>query len=62
MMEIGQPTGTRRGHQAGGLTLAVGLAGCLLLPAHGQADDLSECMSSRMQQVDDAMTIGELRL
>ena len=62
MMEIRQTAGTRRGHQAGGLTLGAVLAGCLLMPGPGQADDLTECMINRMQQVDDTMTVGELRL
>ena len=62
MMEIRQAAGTRRGHQAGGLTLGAVLAGCLLVPGPGQADDLTECMTNRMQQVDDTMTVGELRL
>jgi hypothetical protein len=62
MMEIRQTAGTRRGHQADGLTLGAVLAGCLLMPGPGQADDLTECMINRMQQVDDTMTVGELRL
>ena len=50
------------GRRAGALSRAVALLGSLFLPGLGQADDLTECMTSRMQQVDDTMTIGELRL
>jgi phospholipase A1 len=34
----------------------------LLMTGIGQADDLSECMTEMLQQADDQMTIGELRL
>ena len=34
----------------------------MLLPGLGQTDDLTECMTNRVQQVEDVMTIGELRL
>lgn len=37
------------------------LLSSLLLPGLGHADDLAECMTGRMRQADDSMTIGELR-
>jgi len=57
-----QSAGACNGRQTGALPRAVALLGSLLLAGLGQADDLAECMTSRLQQVDDAMTIGELRL
>lgn len=38
------------------------LFGSLLMTGSGRADDLSECMIDKLQQADDKMTIGELRL
>ena len=35
---------------------------CLLMTAAVAADDLFECMTSKLPQADDSMTIGELRL
>lgn len=52
----------RHGCHAGTPPLAVVLLGSLLLSGLGQASDLTECMTDRMQQADDNMTIGELRL
>ena len=47
--------------------LGNGTVFCLMLagiaaPAITQADDLAECMTATMQQANDSMTIGELRL
>ena len=42
-----------------GLAAATMLFG-LMLPGLVQADDLGECMASKMGQVDDSTTIGEL--
>jgi phospholipase A1 len=38
------------------------LLGGVMLSGLGHADDLGECMASKLQQADDGMTIGELRL
>lgn len=54
--------GAALGCRAGGLTLAVLLLGGLLSPGVGHAEDLAECMTTRMQQVDDSLTIRELRV
>jgi len=62
MMTIRHSAGACYGCRAGGLPPAVILLGSLLLPGLGQADDLVDCMTNRMQQVDASMTIGELRL
>ena len=42
--------------------LVAGLASGFFMPNLCLADDLSECMTKTMQQVNDNMTIGELRL
>lgn len=50
------------GRKTGTLPRAVALLGSLLLAGLSQADDLAECMTSKLQQVEDTMTIGGLRL
>jgi len=60
-MAIGQSSSNFRTCRAGILSAAV-VAGGLSFPGPGHADGLMDCMTNSMQQVDDTVTIGELRL
>ncbi len=56
-------TGIRRGRQMRvRIQVSTALLGSLLITGVVQADDLTECMTNRMQQANDEMTVGELRL
>lgn len=44
------------------IQVSTALLGSLLITGVVQADDLTECMTNRMQQANDEMTVGELRL
>ena len=56
-------TGVRRGRQMRvRIQVSTALLGSLLITGVVQADDLTECMTNRMQQANDEMTVGELRL
>jgi phospholipase A1 len=44
------------------IQISTALLGSLLITGVVQADDLTECMTNRMQQANDEMTVGELRL
>lgn len=56
-------TGVRRGRQmCARIQASTALLGTLLITGVAQAADLTECMTNRMQQENDDMTIGELRL
>lgn len=56
-------TGVRRGRQmCARIQASTALLGTLLITGVAQAADLTECMTNRMQQANDEMTIGELRL
>lgn len=56
-------TGVRRGRQmCARIQASTALLGSLLVTGVAQAADLTECMTNRMQQANDEMTIGELRL
>ncbi len=44
------------------LAVLVMLTTICFMPKSSQADDLNECMTGMMQQADDSMTIGQLRL
>ena len=56
-------TGVLRGRQMRArIQASTALLGSLLVTGVAQAADLTECMTNRMQQANDEMTIGELRL
>ena len=61
-MKIGYLSGVLGGRVGITTPAAIILLGGLVVPGIGQADELTECMADRMQQVDDTMTIAELRL
>ena len=45
-----------------GFLVLIMAAGLLILPKTSFADDLKTCMTEMLDQVDDSVTIGELRL